>query len=119
MMNRLLLFPMLLLTMLFYGCSEDEPVLMEVSASRIVDLHAPQEGSQGEPVSGEFIKFNFATGAITQSETEWDIAFRGTSIIVNGGLATGTEMEPNRTGMAAAYIDEGTLNTVMEIHIRH
>ena len=83
----------------FNSCSDDDSVpLLEVESETISNLHAPQSGGQGQPVSGVFTKFNFATGQTTTSDTDWDIAFRGTSIIVNGGNTLGTTDEPNRTG---------------------
>ncbi|MEO1253358.1 MAG: HmuY family protein, partial [Bacteroidota bacterium] len=70
-----------------------------------LDLFAPQTGGQGQgEISGEFTKFNFETQSITTSDSDWDIAFRGTTIIVNGGASQGTTDEPARTGNAAAYI---------------
>ena len=52
--------------------------------------------------------FDFATGSETTSETDWDIAFRGTTIAVNGGVATGTADEPTRNGTVGAAISTGT-----------
>jgi len=86
-------------------------------SKRVENLHAPQAGGQGQPVSGEFTKFDFENGAITTSDTEWDIAFRGTSIIVNGGVSLGTVNEPNRTKTAAIYIESGTMDSVTEANI--
>lgn len=102
----------LILMALFFGivsCSDDEGLVREsIESMTIENLHAPQTGGQGEPVGGEFTKFDFTTGSITNSETEWDIAFRGTTIAVNGGTATGTNDEPERNGNAAAAIFNGT-----------
>ena len=73
--------------------------------SQITNLHAPMTGGQGqEPSSGIYTKFDFATASVTTSDTQWDIAFRGTTIIVNGGTSTGDADEPERNGNAAAYI---------------
>lgn len=98
----------------FSSCSsnDDDPVVLQVESESIVNLHAPQLGGQGQPVSGVFTKFNFATGMTTTSATEWDIAFRGTTIIVNGGVSYGATDEPERTGEAAAYLGTGTLGGV-------
>jgi len=104
----------------FFSCSNDDdatPELLPVNSETVLNLHAPQNGGQGQPVSGAFTKFNFATGEITTSETDWDIAFRGTSIIVNGGTSLGTTDEPERTGNGAAYIADGTMNSVTEVTI--
>jgi hypothetical protein len=102
----------------FVACSNDDdtaPQLLPVSSETVSNLHAPQVGGQGQPISGTFAKFNFATGEATTSETEWDIAFRGTSIIINGGASLGTTDEPNRTGNAAVYLADGTLSSVTEV----
>ena len=99
------------------SCSNDDDnnVLLEVQTETVLNLHAPQSGGQGQPISGAFTKFSFETGAITTSETDWDIAFRGTTIIVNGGQSLGTNDEPERTGNAAAYIANGTMASVTEV----
>lgn len=83
-------------------------VLGDLESGTVQNLEAPQTGGQGEPVGGPFARFSFATGAVTDSETEWDIAFRGTTIAVNGGAATGTADEPARNGDGGAAIETGT-----------
>lgn len=111
----------LALTALFTGfvaCSSDDDngqQLLEVEAETVTNLYAPQEGGQGQPTSGEFAKFDFSTGMSTTSETEWDIAFRGTTIIVNGGVSFGATDEPSRTGNAAVYIADGTMTNINEV----
>lgn len=88
-------------------------VLSELISGTMENLYAPQTGGQGQgEIGGEFTKFSFATGDITESETEWDIAFRGTTIAVNGGIQTGTNQEPPRDGNAAAVIVDGIFNEV-------
>jgi hypothetical protein len=104
----------------FSSCSSDDDnstPQLEVESQTITNLYAPQLGGQGQPTSGEFAKFDFATGQATTSETDWDIAFRGTSIIVNGGVSLGTTDEPNRTGNAAAYIATGTMASIAEVSV--
>ncbi|MAI92509.1 MAG: hypothetical protein CMC20_01995 [Flavobacteriaceae bacterium] len=93
----------------FYNCEDDGPNLQDIQSVTVEDLHAPQEGGQGQPISGQFTKFDFETGSETNSETDWDIAFRGTSIIVNGGISLETNDEPERTGDAGVYIFSGTM----------
>lgn len=99
----------------FVSCSDDNPNQAEepLEVQTFSNLHAPQSGGQGQPISGEFTKFNFATGEVTTSDTEWDIAFRGTTIAVNGGASTGTTDEPNRTGDAAAVIVDDLFSNVV------
>ncbi len=114
----------LTLSVLFIGftsCSEDEDdsstPLLELESQTITNLYAPQIGGQGQgDISGEFTKFNFATGQSTTSETEWDIAFRGSTIIVNGGVSLGTNDEPARTGNAAAYLETGTFTNISAVN---
>ena len=74
-----------------FSCEDDDNNIgVNTISTKIEDLHAPQEGGQGQTISGPFTKFDFESGSETQSETNWDIAFRGTSIIVNGGVSLGT-----------------------------
>ena len=98
-----------IIILFFYNCEDDSPAPLDIVYSTIEDLHAPQEGGQGQPISGEFTKFDFDSGLATESSTEWDIAFRGTSIIINGGTSLGTANEPERTGDAGVYIFNGTI----------
>ena len=113
----------LALAVLFIGfssCSNDDDnsvALLEVESENVSNLYAPQSGGQGQPVAGDFTKFDFATGQTTTSNTDWDIAFRGTAIIVNGGTSLGTADEPERTGEAAAYIIGGTLASVSQVDL--
>ena len=90
----------------FTSCNDDEGSPLPADQySQITNLHAPMTGGQGqEPSSGIYTKFDFATASVTTSDTQWDIAFRGTTIIVNGGTSTGDADEPERNGNAAAYI---------------
>ncbi|NQY30352.1 MAG: hypothetical protein HRT69_12875 [Flavobacteriaceae bacterium] len=85
-----------------------DPIISE----RVSNLYAPQTGGQGQPVGGEFTKFDFNTGQITTNTTDWDIAFRGTTIIFNGGVVTGSADEPIRNGNTGAYIDNDTFTNV-------
>ena len=109
---------------IFSACQkEDEIQLLDVISERVDNLYAPQSGGvnprtgQFSPISGEFTKFNFETGQITVSDTEWDVAFRGTDIIINGGVSLGTIDEPSRTGDAGVYIANGTMNSIMTIDL--
>ncbi len=43
-------------------------------------------------------------GVFATSDTDWDIAFRATDIIINGGVSSGLTDEPTRTGIGAAYL---------------
>ncbi|TAI48232.1 hypothetical protein EW142_15905 [Flagellimonas allohymeniacidonis] len=91
-------------------------VLSELVTRSVSNLFAPQTGGQGQgEISGEFTKFSFETGAETTSETDWDIAFRGTTIAVNGGVETGTNDEPIRNGEGAAALVDGIFSEVNSV----
>lgn len=114
MIKYLFLF---LATISLISCNNDDDAtpLLDVASERVTNLHAPQSGGQGQPISGDFTKFDFSTGQSTTSATDWDIAFRGTSIIINGGASTGSDGEPDRTGNAAVYITSGGLAAIGEV----
>jgi hypothetical protein len=105
---------------LFASCESNDPIVLDpVASETISNLFAPQIGGPGgggnTPPSGSFTLFDFETGAETTDANAWDIGFRGTSIIVNGGASLGTADEPNRTGNAAVYLDEDGFSTVTEV----
>lgn len=98
-------------TLLTTACSDDSNDPLPTAQSRSIrNLFAPQTGGMGIPVSGPFRYFNFTTGdtvpLASVTSTNWDIAFRGTTIIVNGGTAT----SPTRGGNAGAAVLNGTLS---------
>ena len=115
------IYKLLILMLIFSSCSKDDDAitLLDVVSNQVTNLHAPQQGGSENgpptPISGEFTKFDFSSGSVTISETDWDIGFRGTSIIVNGGVSLGTVDEPSRTGNAAAYVASGTLASVVQV----
>ena len=118
MNNTLKLLSLLVIAITFTSCStddDDSQPQLQIEAETVSNLYAPQQGGQGQPISGEFTKFSFADGTTTQSSTEWDIAFRGTSIIINGGTSSGTTDEAERTGNGGAYITAGTFASVTEV----
>ena len=108
----------LIISLAMVSCSDDtDPInTLPVTAETVTNLFAPQQGGQGQPISGPFTYFDFASGQVTNSPTEWDIAFRGTTIIVNGGSSLGTIDEPERSGNAAAYIATGTFDAVNTVN---
>lgn len=88
-LRTIALFPALLIAS---ACSEtttgvdDEPV-SEIEIQTVENLHAPADRSN--PDAFLYVYFNLRTGETVdagQADTEnWDIAFRGTSLIVNSG----------------------------------
>lgn len=79
------------------SCSDDEPTLVPVVSTSISNLEAdPATGfnpNTGQPIgtTGKFKLFSFESGATVSNSdsatTKWDIGFRGTTIIVNGGTS--------------------------------
>ena len=63
--------------------------------------------------TGDFIKFSFSQGGIVTDE-DWDVAFRGTTLIVNGGDKANND-QPGRTGDAAVYIATGSMSEINSV----
>jgi hypothetical protein len=99
------------------SCSNDDensPESITLETKTFSNLHAPQTGGMGQPVGGVFTKFSFSQNAIVTNDS-WDIAFRGTTIVVNGGSAIGITDEPTRTGNGAVSILSNTLSGVIAV----
>ncbi len=98
------------------ACSEDkkDEVTPALEVKTFSNLYAPQTGGRGEPIGGPFVRFSFAKGDIVSDNT-WDVAFRGTTILVNGGAAIGIAEEPQRTGDAAISIVTGIFEEIKEV----
>lgn len=113
-----------ILTLVFTSCSKDDdvnftapvvtlPQSADLVVGRAVNISAQQSGGFGQPISGDFAKYDVENGEETTSDTEWDIAFRGTTILVNGGVVTGATDEPLRNGEAAALVVSSTFNQLL------
>lgn len=107
--------------MVFQSCTkeevseEDNNNSTKILETRIFhNLYAPQTGGGPDPAGGPFTKFSFSKNEITPGE-DWDIAFRGTTILVNGGASIGITDEPSRTGNGAISILTNTLDDVKKI----
>ena len=64
-------------------------------------------------ITGAYTKFSFSEGKAVEGDN-WDVAFRSTSIIVNGG-ASSDSSQPNRNGDAAVYIIDGTMANIASV----
>jgi len=96
------------LVLFIASCNNDDNDATPVAETKTVsNLYAPQTGGQGQAVGGEFTKFSFSENKIV-TDSNWDIAFRGTTIIVNGGAKIGITDEPERTGTGAVSVVSGT-----------
>ena len=112
MKTNFLKLSLLALVLFITSCNNDDndaaPV---VETKTVTNLYAPQTGGQGQPEGGAFTKFSFSENAIVTTD-KWDIAFRGTTIIVNGGAKIGITDEPERTGSGAVSIVSGIFASV-------
>ena len=63
--------------------------------------------------TGNFVKFSFLEGGIVTND-KWDVAFRGTTLIVNGGEKAHND-QPDRTGDAAVYIATGSMSEINSV----
>jgi hypothetical protein len=120
-MNTLKFLTLAVLFIGFTSCSNDDDnsaPQLEVESETITNLQATQSAdytTTPPTIIGDYIKFSFETGTTTTGN-DWDIAFRGSTIIVNGGEAT-AEDQPARTGQAGAYIATGTLASISEVDV--
>ncbi|PKB17533.1 HmuY family protein [Flavobacterium sp. 5] len=119
MKTNFLKISILALVLFTASCSNDddknEEVIPAVVTQKFSNLYAPQTGGgqSGTPVGGEFIKFSFSENKIVTNDN-WDIAFRGTTIIVNGGVKVSADDadEPARTGSGAVSAVSGAFASV-------
>ena len=93
-MLNLKIIPIIILAaaFVFTGCSNsttgaDDAPVSEIDIKTVENLHAPFD--RENPGSTPFVYFNLRTGEIVdaaEAESDnWDIGFRGTSIIINAG----------------------------------
>jgi hypothetical protein len=119
-----IVFSKILLALFFLGVfsvstsckKDDDPVLASTISKSFSNLSATQSTdytTNPPTVNGDFIKFSFSKGTTVNDDT-WDIAFRGTAIIINGGTASSSD-QPNRTGKGGAYVTTGTLSSIKEV----
>lgn len=103
---------------IFSSCKDDkedpkpQPLTVE-TASNIVADPIQIDPNSGRPVgtTGKFTLFSLRENKVIantdSASTKWDIGFRGTTIIVNGGAI--------RTGKGGAYIFDGLFEELQEI----
>ena len=98
-----------------FSCSDETLDLLPSVTKKVIDLHAPTTSSPGSLPSGNFIGFNLMDESPVTDNT-WDIAFRGTTILINGGSKGGDD-EPVRTGEGGAYVAVSTYQDLMNINV--
>lgn len=112
MKTKFLKLSLLAVVLFTVSCSDDDTkAIPPVVTKKFSNLAAPQTGGQGQAIGGEFTKFSFSEGAVVTTD-KWDVAFRGTTIIVNGGTKIGITDEPERTGSGAISTVSGTFASV-------
>ena len=113
-----LFLSMLTIAIGFTACTKDSPKPTIITAT-ITELDATAEtvtNTQfGLVCTGPFTKFSFSEGGEVQGDN-WDIAFRNSKIIVNGGTDSDTS-QPSRTGNAAAYRIDGLMADITSVNL--
>ena len=118
-MKTTLFLSMLTIAIGFTACTKDSPDPVETIITETITefgYHAEPTMTQFGPVyTGDYTKFSFSEGGEVEGDN-WDIAFRSTHIIVNGGVASDTS-EPSRSGNAAVYITDNVMADVTSVDI--
>lgn len=104
----------LLILILFTSCVNDEPILSSVETMVVTNLDASAISLPGKPQSGNFVKFSFKKHSVVSGD-DWDIAFRSTTILVNGGFSGGSD-EPERSGIGAGYVSDIEYGNVKNVN---
>ena len=101
------------------GMEIDDMQTIELVSGQISNLSANVATEERDPVTGqstvtgEFTKFDFETGSITDSDTDWDIAFRATTIAINGGESISTTIDaPERNQNVEVAIADGSFGSI-------
>ena len=109
------IFVITLVSLLVVSCSKSEVEMEPVVSNQALNIYAPATTDYTvSPPSeaGNFTKFNFETGSVVTNDN-WDVAFRGTTIIVNGGVEVGLTDEPSRTGIGALSLQTGAFSDIL------
>lgn len=110
MKTKTILLSLFTTSLFFTACKKDEvttPTTSQSFSLLVKDLDADAD----QPYKNQFTYYSFKdqkviTGSDTASN-KWDIAFKGTTIIINGG--------PIRNGNGGAYIFEGSYSELLNI----
>jgi len=116
-MQKLNLF-LSLIILLFASCEKSSNNnIIDEKVIQFVELNASQYEVNilDSLVTGKFEKFSFSEGD-TVNHDNWDVAFSGTTIIVNGGDSYSVN-QPERTGNAAVYIATGVMSDIKIVDI--
>jgi hypothetical protein len=112
--TKLLFVASAMMTFSLMACNDDSAETtpdLPLEAVLVEDLHAP--GNVVNRQTGEvlqenpFVYFSFETNTQVQASDTWDIAIKGTTILVNGGISG--------NGNARAALMDGAFDEVTEI----
>lgn len=108
MKTNFLRFSLLAFVLFIASCSNDDKddTIPEVETQTVSNLDATS--------SSDFTKFSFSENTVVTDDS-WDIAFKGTTIIVNGGVKGTATGEPERTGQGAVSIVSNAFASVTVI----
>ena len=59
--------------LIFTSCSDDEEILPSVSSTYSNFACPLSLGGMGQPITGDFTKFDFSTGMTTTDANDWDM----------------------------------------------
>ena len=102
-----------MLSLLMISCGDDDPVLEPVASMIVTNLEALTTSGPGQPPAGDYVKFSFEKETVVDGD-DWDIAFRATTILVNGGFSSASD-EPKRSGIAAGYVAVGAYGSINSV----
>ena len=108
-----------ILILFFTSCekSSNNDIIIDEDVITFVELNASQANVNylDSLVTGKFEKFSFSEGD-TVNHDNWDVAFSGTTIIVNGGDSYSVS-QPDRIGNAAVYIATGVMSDIRTVDL--
>ena len=107
------------LILFFTSCekSSNNDIIIDEDVIAFIELNASQYDVNilDSLVTGKFEKFSFSEGDTVIHEN-WDVAFSGTTIIVNGGDSY-NDNQPERIGNAAVYIATGVMSDIRTVDL--
>ena len=112
-MKKSILILATFLTIALASCEKTAVVVEPLAAKTAKNIAAsPNVSLTGQPIAptGKFTLFSFANGEVSNADsasTKWDIGFRGTTIMLNGGTSG--------PGQAGVIIKDGLFDDFKEI----
>jgi len=109
---------LLLFILFFTSCEKSiKQDIIEEDVITFVELNASEYtlNISDSSLVGIYTKFSFSEGD-TVAHENWDVAFSGTTIIVNGGASYNVN-QPERVGNAAVYIATGSMSEIKVVDI--